>query len=66
MCLFALPLSVLGVFLERLISPALNDVLTMVAVALPVMGIFVAFVTVFGIVDVRAAIALVLPSRRRA
>ena len=65
-CLFALPLSVLGVFLERLISPALNDVLTMVAVALPVMGIFVAFVTVFGIVDVRAAIALVLPSRRRA
>ena len=62
-CVFSLPLAVLGVFLERLVSPALNEILTMAAVCLPVLTLFAAFISVFGIVDIPAFLGMFLPDR---
>lgn len=63
-CVFSLPLAVLGCFLERLVAPALGTVLTMLAVTLPVLGLFAAFVSVFGVVDIRAVIRMLLPAKK--
>ena len=64
-CLFSMPLAVAGALLERLVAVRLNAILTMIAVALPVLGLFATFVSAFGIVDIRAVMAMVLPARKR-
>ncbi len=64
-CLFSMPLAVAGALLERLVAVRLNAILTMIAVALPVLGLFATFVSAFGIVDIRAVMAMVLPARKQ-
>ena len=64
-CLFSLPLAMLGVFLERLTSPHLKELFVIIAVCLPVMGMFCLFISAFGIVDARGIIAMLLPTRAK-
>lgn len=64
--LFSLPLTVLGIFLERLVGARLNDLFTMIVVALPAAGLFAAFIAAFGIVDVRGFVTMLLPAGRTA
>lgn len=64
--LFSLPLTVLGIFLERLVGAGLNDLFTMIVVALPAAGLFAAFIAAFGIVDVRGFVTMLLPAGRTA
>lgn len=63
--LFSVPLAVLGLFGARLVAPVFGNLGTILFIAAAVTGFFVAFVSAFGIVDVRAFFATVLPSFRR-
>ena len=65
MVLFSVPLAVLGLFGARLVAPVFGNLGTILFIVAAVTGFFVAFVSAFGIVDVRAFFATVLPSFRR-
>lgn len=65
-CVFSLPLATLGLFCARLISPHLSDILTILLVASLATAFFAAFLAAFGIVDVKAFAAMLLPRKRRA
>ena len=62
-CLFSLPLSLLGFLLRRLLSACTGEFLTILLVALPLAGLLAAFLGVFGIVDIKAFFSMALPSR---
>lgn len=65
-CSFSVPLAVLGLFLTNLLSPYLGNTVTIILIAAVMFAFFAVFVTVFGIVDVRAFLSMVLPRRQRA
>lgn len=64
-CAFSVPLAVLGLFLTRLVSPYLGTLVTIIVIAVLMFAMFGVFVSVFGIVDIKAFLSMVVPYSRK-
>lgn len=67
-CLFSVPLAVLGMFTERLVAPFMGNIATTLVIAVYVLFFFFIFVAAFGIVDIKAFLTATVfqPSETRA